>query len=281
MIDIRARIAIIEELLSQDTVQSVTYSALECRSTIEAICYERFAIASSHLALADLKKWQPRDVIKQVIEEANAEATEQFTVSIAELPQRLKDATVRLEDLKYVEIGQQSELPHVALGKLHNALSNLALHVQIPAPGEQVSIYGDKVKIATKVREALIELDKVASGNLVMGSIGPDCTVQCVCGSTIKRKLALLKPGSVVSCNQPTCDESYTFSVEDCGAWFTRRVQIIRCHACHGSLDLPDRTIARLRPGEFLNASCGTCKAETVFKWSLSMAAKPATVAAS
>jgi hypothetical protein len=279
MIDIRARIALIEDLLSQGTVQTATYAALECRGTIEAICYDRFAVASSHLALADLRKWQPRDAIKQVIEEANAEAGEQLTLSISKPQQRVKDESIRPEDLEYVEIGQQSELPLVTLGKLHNALSNLALHVQIPKPGEPVSIYGDKVRIAAKVEEALVELRKVASGNLIMGSIGADCTVECVCGSRIKRKAALLRPGNVVCCNQQTCDESYTFSLEDGEAWFTRRAQTIPCHACHGSLDIPDRTISRLRRGEFLRAVCGTCNAETIFKCSLSMATKPAAAA--
>jgi hypothetical protein len=85
MIGIRARISLIEGLLSQGSVQTATYAAFECRSTIEAICYDRFAVASSHLALADLRKQQPRDVIKQVIEEANAKAAAQFTLSIAKL----------------------------------------------------------------------------------------------------------------------------------------------------------------------------------------------------
>lgn len=272
MIDIHARIALIEELLSQGTVQTATYAALECRSTIEAICYDRFAVASSHLALADLRKWQPRDVIKQVIEEANAKAATPFKLLIEKPQQRVRDTSVRPEDLEYVEIGQQSELPHAALGKLHNALSNLALHVQIPQPGQQVSIYGDKTLIVAKVEEALVELRKVASGNLIMGSTGADCTVKCACGSTIKRKAALLRPGHVVCCNQVTCDESYSFALENGEAWFTRRVHTIPCHSCQGPLEIPDRTISRLRPGEFLTAVCGACHSETVFKWSLSMA---------
>jgi hypothetical protein len=219
-------------------------------------------------------------VIKQVIEEANSKAGAQLTLSIAKPQQRLRDASIRPEDLEYVEIGQQSELPHVVLGRLHNALSNLALHVQIPPPGEQVSIYGDRDQIAAKVEEALVELRKVASGNLLMGSTGADCTVGCVCGSTIRRKAALLRPGDVICCNQQTCDESYTFSLENGEAWFTRRVQTIPCHGCKGTLDIPDRTISRLRPGEFLTAVCGACDSETLFKWSLSIATKPATAAA-
>lgn len=176
MIDISARIALIEELLSKGTVQTATYAALECRGTIEAICYDRFAIVNSHLGWDDRRKWQPQHVIKQVIEEANAKVASPFKLFIEKPQQRVRDKSVRPEDLEYVEIGQQSELPYNLLGRLHNALSNLALHVQIPPPGEQVSIYGDEALIVAKVEQALVELRKVASGNLLMGSTGADCT---------------------------------------------------------------------------------------------------------
>lgn len=276
MINIRARIEIIERLLAMDTVEGATYAALECRSTIEAICYERFTIANSHLALADLKKWQPRDVVRQVIEEANAEAGCQLVLSIATKPkQTLNVGSVRLEDLEYVEVGRQSELRYKVLGKLHNALSNVALHVQIPTRRESVKVYGDKCAIEEKVREALAELEAAASGTLLMGATGSDCTVECVCGSTIKRKAALLREGQVVCCNNPDCSESYTVSLRDSEAWFTRRTHTIPCNGCGADLDLPERTILRLRPGQYLIAECGKCKAQTCFKWSLSMSAEP------
>lgn len=271
MINIKERIELIRKLLADGSIQSATYASLECRSTIEAICYERFLIMNSHLSAADLRKWQPRDVIKQVIEEANAESALQLKISIAKPQQIINAGPVPLEDLEYVELGMQSELRYIALGKLHNSLSNVALHVQIPALGKPLSIYGELETVQRKVEETLVELELAAVGNLLVGSREMDCNFKCGCGSTIKRKAALLREGQVVSCPNPDCEESYVYSIEGGEAWFTRRAYIIPCGACAGELDMPFRFVNGLKPDSILNVECHKCGATTKFRWTLSM----------
>jgi hypothetical protein len=39
--------------------------------------------------------------------------------------------------------------------------------------------------------------------------------------------------------------------------------------------DPSERTILKLRSGDYLIAECGKCKAQAVFKWSLSMLVEP------
>jgi hypothetical protein len=275
MINIRERIKLIQTLLCDGSIQGATYASLECRSTIEAMCYERFLIVNSHLASADLKKWQPRDVIKQVIEDANAESAMQLKISIAKPQKTINAGYVAPEDLEYVELGMQSELRYVALGRLHNSLSNVALHVQIPELGKPLNIYGDLETIRRKVEEALTELELAATGNMLIGSREMDCNFDCGCGSPIKRKAALLREGQVVSCANPDCKESYVFSLERGEAWFTRRAYIIPCSACAGELDIPFRFINSLKPDSILNVECHRCSATTQFRWTLSMT-KPA-----
>ena len=271
MLNIRARIELIKKLIDDDSIQSATYAALECRSTIEAMCYERFLIINAHLSASDLKKWQPRDVIKQVIEDANAESAMQLKISIARPQQTINAGPVAPESLEYVELGMQSELRYVALGKLHNSLSNVALHVQIPPLGESLNIYGDREIIRRKVAETLAELELAAAGNMLVGSYDMDCKFDCVCGAAIKRKAALLREGQVVSCAKPDCRESFVFSLEDGDAWFTRRAYIIPCGACNADLDMPHRFINGLKPDSILNAECHRCKSTTHFRWTLSM----------
>lgn len=86
MIDINKRIAIIESLLAEGSIQSLTYAALECRLTIETICYERFLIAHDYIADADLKGWQPASVVKQVSQEANDLIDQGFELFISTTP---------------------------------------------------------------------------------------------------------------------------------------------------------------------------------------------------
>lgn len=272
MINISERIEIIETLLQSDTIATSTYAALECRSTIEAICYDRFMISNSHLALADLKKWQPRDVIRQILEEANAEASEKLILFIGKPVDPLFIGPTHPKDIEYVEIGTQSELRYKALARLHNALSNLALHVQIPTPNNPVNIYGDKFSIEAKVAETLIELKAAATGNLLMSGFGPDTTFECLCGSTIKRTTALLNSGQVVCCNRTECAESYTVSINDKKTWFTRRAILVPCKGCTSNLDIPERMMLRLKPSEHMIAECKECGNTALFKWKFSMA---------
>lgn len=272
MINIPARIELIENLLKTNTVETSTYAALECRSTIEAICYDRFKISNSHLALADLKKWQPRDVIRQILEEANAEASERLIFSIGKPIEPSFVGPTHPKDIEYVEIGRQSELRYRSLAKLHNALSNLALHVQIPTPDNPVSIYGDKRSIEAKVAETLAELRSAATGNLLMSGFGPNTIFECLCGSTIKRMTALLKDGQVVCCNRTECVESYTVSINDNETWFARRASLVPCRGCGNDLNIPERMMLRLKPTEHMTAICGNCGATALFKWQFSMA---------
>jgi len=83
MLDISKRISVIQSLVDEDTDQSLTYAALECRLTLEYICYERFKLSCKYLSPVDLKRWQPRDVVKQISEEANEYIAQGFTLSVS------------------------------------------------------------------------------------------------------------------------------------------------------------------------------------------------------
>jgi len=268
MINIRSRIEIIESLLAMQTVQGATYAALECRSTIEAMCYERFAITNSHLSPADLKKWQPREVVRQVLEEANSRAAEPLVLMIAKPQPTHQVGKIDPADLEYMEIGRQSELRYVALAKLHHALSNVALHIKIPSAGSAVEIYGDRGEIEAKIRETIAEFTAASSGTMLMGSIESDCSFVCICGSTIKRKGPMLRAGQFVSCNRPECKETYTVSFEGDDVYFTRRAYSLECQ-CGKHLEVPDRMIRELKLGDHLVAECSDCMSQIFFKWSL------------
>jgi len=86
MLDIQKRIGVIERLLQEDTDQSLTYAALECRLTLEYLCYERFKLTYSYLSQDDLKNWVPKDVVKQVSEDVDDDIDKEFTLSISTQP---------------------------------------------------------------------------------------------------------------------------------------------------------------------------------------------------
>ena len=150
MKDINKRIATIENLIKGDSVSGLTYAALECRITLELICYERLMISYGYTSYSDLRGWQPKQVVQQVAKEANELAAASLTVSVSKTPIDPKNpprSAADFESFEYVELGKQVGFDVKEVGKLWNALSGSALHVQVPKSKDaQLSVYGNRKK---------------------------------------------------------------------------------------------------------------------------------------
>lgn len=264
MIDISKRIEIISKLLEENSKTSVLYAALECRLTIEAICYERFALSYEYIPHELLKKWQPHHVVKQVAEEGNEQVTEGFTISISKSPIDQDNPPVTPEDyesFEYVKIGSQAALDVGKLGRLWNALSNTSLHISLPkARGEEIEIYGDSDKARGKITESLNEFKKILDGNLLSTGFGEEYYFYCIgCDTKLKRRVKLIKHGQMVTCLNPDCPESYYFSVEDGEIFHIRRLLNTTCADCGNSIEIPARFVDKLKVEQTLNADCAEC----------------------
>ncbi|XOZ33956.1 hypothetical protein ACMDCT_01590 [Halomonadaceae bacterium KBTZ08] len=111
MKDLGSRIEKIEALLEDGTVSTLTYAALESRFTIELICYERLMMtAYGYTSYADLQKWQPKDVVQQVVQETNELAATSLTFSVSATPvapTKPPQPPADYESFEYVEVGTQ------------------------------------------------------------------------------------------------------------------------------------------------------------------------------
>lgn len=264
MKDVGSRIEKIEALLEDGGVSSLTYAALESRLTIELICYERLMTAYGYTSYSDLRKWQPKEVVQQVVQEANelAATTLKFSVSATPLdptnpPQTLAD----YENLEYVEVGTQMGFDVKEIGKLWNSLSGAALHVQAPRSKESdLAVYGDPVKIRAKVEKALDLFGKIAEGNLLTSSPGPEVSYKCDgCGATIKRKADLIYDGMVASCRSEDCKESYILTISESGVEFGRRQISFPCDGCGKTITIPAKLAEGLKKDQLLTAECLEC----------------------
>lgn len=207
MLDISKRLNLIIALLEEDTMQSLTYAALECRLTLEYLCYERFKLSYAYLSLDDLKNWQPRHVVKQVSEDIDENIAKGFKLSISgqSVDGKPPETKEDFESLEYELVGQQ---PALNLNKLHSlwhGLANVALHIPVPTISSgEISIYGDKEKIKEKVDQAVQFLQGI-DGNLLMGgSLGPVFSFNCLtCDSLIKKPVKFLNSPAIVNCISP------------------------------------------------------------------------------
>lgn len=266
MLDVNQRIDVITKLLVEDTPESVTYAALECRLAIEYLCYDRLKLALDLVSYADLKGWQPGKVMRAVESLANEDVASSFTLQIAREPDRPPGHDLSLEErqqLDYHSLGTQSTINIGRIVTLWNALSNAALHVQAPrTKSDLLSIYGDTTRIAAKVEDCLAEFRKIGNGTLLSSGFGREVSIQCMgCKYPVKRRADRLTDKQTVSCINPDCDESYTVEIRGDDINFTRRLVSFHCPTCETEVDVAMRQVARLKVFETASVSCPACSA--------------------
>lgn len=281
VINIKQRIAVIEGLVERNNIQSLTYAALECRLTIEQICYERLLISHSYIARSDLKKWTPAQVVRQIAEEVNEDVASGFTLSISKEPSQKGNEPKHIADFQakeYVKLGEQIGFKIRVLNSLWQGLSNVALHINVPEDLQSISMYGDIDAIKAKVAEAVAEFRRFEPGNLIMGSLSGANSFECIgCGSTIRRNADLLKEGQVISCFNPTCDESYTVQREAVEITYKRRLVPVNCKGCSTENFMLMKTAEKLRYRDVLTLICPDCHSTTFVRLALVQESAPTT----
>ncbi|MER8366521.1 hypothetical protein [Mesorhizobium sp. M1378] len=255
MIWLRPHIEKIRSLVETDTGECLTYAALECRLAIELVCYDRLKVAHDYISHDDLKKWQPKDVVKKLIQDVDANIASTFTLSISTRPADETADEMTQADFDrydYVPVGTQIGFDANKIGKLWNALSSF-LHVTAPRSARHsVEAYGNPEAIGRKISEVVGELERLSSGTLISSGVGETVNFECNCGTLNKRRAALLKPGQTINCMNPECTERWDAVFEGGSINFQRRTIAVNCRRCgHPSviaerlaLELPLNTMA-------------------------------------
>tara|TARA_Y100000782_G_C10168740_1_gene258814 strand:- start:1137 stop:1979 length:843 start_codon:yes stop_codon:yes gene_type:complete len=268
MLDITKRIELINALIKQDTEESLTYAALECRLTLEYLCYERFKLYFPYLSQNDLDKWQPRHIIKQISEQIDQNVSKEFSVSISteKIDGRPPATKEEYESIAYTHLGTQSELNFKELGTLWHSLSNVALHIPVPSISSgDINIYGKKEIIRKKVEDVISFLSDI-KGNLLMGgSFGEDLSFNCLaCETKLKRPIRNLQDRTVLSCINPNCVESYLIEKKNDSFEIIRKVIKFLCAGCDEELVVPTRYFQELRFENSLEIPCHNCDMKSV-----------------
>jgi hypothetical protein len=272
MIDLGALVATVEKLLTEDTPQSITYAALECRLGIEKVCYDRLKIAHDYIAHEDLRGWKPRDVVVTLIAEVDEHAASEQTMYMTKQPSDAYQVPLEnIPDGEWVKLGTQAGFNANRLRDYWNALAKLALHVALPkTKDEDIPAYGDFNKTKAKVIEVLAEFKRLVEvGGMLTSGAGQTVHFKCECGRTNQRRSDLLKHEKVISCIGSDCDESFTVLIEGGEVYFTRRVLRLDCHNCGEEVAVPTRRADKLRPGKLLTERCRSCGAEIEIGWAL------------
>lgn len=266
----------IKYLISSESVENLTYAALECRLAIERVCYERLKNAHDYISHDDIRKWQPGDVVKTLLREVDTHIASGFTVSMSPVSvsteKELSQADV--EALEYIHVGTQVGFDPQKFGKLWNALSSF-LHVKVPNDkDEKIQPYGDPTKLRKKIDEAIEDLERLSKGTLISSGLGEAVSFTCHCGSLNRRRAALLKHGQIVSCINPECPERWVVESDGNEIGFRWKKISITCHGCSEPTDFPEKEVLNIGLNRTANFTC-RCGATNHVAWRLMQAPPP------
>ena len=262
----------IEALISEGTPESLTFAALRCRLAIEQVCYERLRNAHDYISHDDLRRWQPRELVSQLIQEVDPHIASSFTVSISttgDAPDAPPPTREDYEAKEYVELGNQVGFDAKRLGTLWHALGNF-LHVRLPTNREDsVEVFGSAETVKAKVLEVLAELRRLEKGTLISSGLGPNVSFECKCGTLNKRRMALLKQDQVVSCLSRECPETWVVHIDGDDFQFERRTVDVRCPKCSEMNVVPEQRLAKLPRDNPPPLVCDACHADIHLVWKL------------
>lgn len=269
MIQLQPTINRIKALLAEDTESSVTYAALEARLALEKIVYDRLRQRHDYISHEELRKWQPGAVVTKLMQDVDPHVQHSMKLSIGSAV----SAGVRLEDDEYVEIGTQSGFNPKRISSMWQALAKLALHARLPEHRhDSITDYGDKHKIAAKVREVLVELERIAKGTMTFSGIGTEVSFECNCGTKNKRRSELLRDGQHVLCINPRCEYTWKAITEGEDSFSFESVTVtVRCAqiGCNADNHIPWRLVTRMKYDEIASFSCHTCQHKNRIRWRL------------
>jgi hypothetical protein len=267
MLDLKSIIERIERLLAEDTDASVTYAALEARLALEKVCYDRLRQAHNYISHAQLRRWQPRDVVNTLLSDVDLSATTTRRLFMSKKP---AVPGVKPDDDDFIEIGTEIGFDPKRIGVLWNALSNLALHVKLPThKDDHITPYGDKAKIRLKVEEVARELERLSQGTMSFSGIGPEVSFVCTCGETNRRRAALLRAGQSVFCINPECKGSWVVHKDGDETTFESQTGEVNCERCGKVNHLPWRWLMALKYDQTASFSCHTCEQKNFIQWRL------------
>lgn len=265
----------IEILLERGDQSSLTYAALECRLALELVCYERLRVSHDYISHEEIRRWQPRYVIETLINEVNDSAAESFTFSISTTPIEAENPTTAEEfsSRQYVEVGRQVGFDPKVIGKLWNGLSSF-LHVRLPkAKNDPLNTYGSIEVLKAKIAETLTELRRLQLGTLISSGLGEEVSFKCTCGTTNKRRAALLKQDSRISCISPDCRERYRTHKSTNGSFEFERVTVeVKCRSCGDAGHFPEAVAIGIGLNRLMTYDCQVCGTRNAMRWALQQA---------
>jgi hypothetical protein len=230
--------------LASNAPERLKYAALELRTGLEAITYDRMRMYKDDIPPEEYATWQPKKVM-QLLLDIDPYADQGCVVHIGIEKEYGKPS----DDMKYM--GTEQVLSMSTLKKHYDALGSY-LHMPTSKQIKENAIPSlDKLRI--RCGEIAIELDKALSSGMFNVHLGSSSTMECFrCNTPIRRHLPLSKEQVDAKCFN--CNATYIVTrVGDQVSW-QAKAQELKCptNTCESSFMLYE--------DQMKQGTCWTCE---------------------
>lgn len=254
-----------KHLKSRD-IHRLPYACLELRYALERIAYHKLQLRLDKVSPEEIGAWQPHRVMDVLMELVDSRLNQDFILQVAPIE---KNSEVT-ED-KYSTVGEAKGVsPHEIRKHWHKIGSYL--HLQMPKKK------GDK-PVAPDTGTLKLYLDEVINYIEDITKTGSDfyfslnVTFDCgKCNQKIVRNRELLKPETVVQCQNPNCDASYITKIENEEFIFDPHDVRIDCKKCGKSWYFEANSVLKMKTNQRRSLTCCKCGTRHIVRWSLQYA---------
>jgi hypothetical protein len=225
---------------------SLRYAALELRMCMELITYEKLRTYSSMIPESVLKKWQPPQAVKALLE-FEPDADKSYILSFGRQP------GLGLPAESMTVLGEHKSLSRGWLRTHYNKMGSI-LHAQAKA-----SVLADGTKRKAYLEQVVSELEEVISSRINGSGMRTVFSSECErCDGRVVVNSAAAKNTGRAVCFNPECKAGYTITTAD--DWSTCEFLLVQsefaCIECDTPIYLPTHELAIGR-----SFRCGNCKA--------------------
>lgn len=221
----RACLARARELLDDSGSYALRYVALELRSCIEAITYDKLGVYEKRLPKEVIETWQPPQAMRALLE-IEPDADKDFVLVVS------PESEPGVPTGEWRGIGTHRTFQPGWLGKAYNKLGSY-LHVPTLRQGRRRSSYANLAKLRSDLKAIADELEPIAASSLD-ASIAEVVEFECtVCSRPSVCNVKKARDRQKALCLNPHCRAEYHV---DCDAEnsfsFTLIATRFECLAC-------------------------------------------------
>lgn len=251
------------EHLESGEPQRLRYACLELRYALERIAYHKLELRLDKVSPEEVAAWQPSRVMEILMELVDENLGQDFTVQIA----KEIEPGVVLED-EFSTLGKVKGISPRKLGKHWHKISSY-LHVQKPKKKGDKPVAPDTATLKRYLKKVINYIDEITKTGFD-AYFSSDVTFECgKCDQKIVRNPKLLKPESVVQCQNPNCDASHITKIENGKFIFELYRLPIDCQNCGEREYFEANFFLKMKTSKSTILQCNKCDTRYVASWSI------------